>query len=299
MPPLRIGLIGLGLMGRGMGKNLLEKDFPLTVNDVAPDAVARLVERGAVAADSPMAVAAGADVVITVLPDGPDVEQAILGPHGVLAGSRPGTIIVDCSTIDPAVTQRVGDRVRASGCHMVDAGMGRSSQEADEGRLIFMVGAAPADYEAVLPVLRAMGTDIFHCGGPGAGITMKVVNNLLATSILCADVEALVLGARAGLDVDTMLRVFTATAANNAFFQTAIPRQVLTGNYEPGFKAALAHKDVGLGQSLAARLGVPLFTLAPARQLYSLVLARGLAGRAHSIIAAVLAEIAGVRLTRK
>jgi 4-hydroxybutyrate dehydrogenase/sulfolactaldehyde 3-reductase len=281
-----------------MGKNLLKKGYPLTVYDIDAVAVEHLRESGAAVAPSPSEVGKCADMIVTVVPDSPDVEAVILGPDGVLAGARPGTILIECSTIDPHVTQRVGRVVQKAGCRMVDAAMGRSSKEAEEGRLLFMVGADPKDFETVRPVLEAMGTDIFYCGGPGAGITMKMVNNLLNISILAADLEALVLGAKAGLDIEVMLRVLSSTAANNPHLKITVQDQVLAGNYEPGFKAALAHKDLGLAQNMAARLGVPLFSLAPARQLYSIALAEGKGERSMGVIAPVLERLAGVRLTR-
>jgi 3-hydroxyisobutyrate dehydrogenase-like beta-hydroxyacid dehydrogenase len=299
MPAKRIGMIGLGLMGRGMGTNLVKKGYSVTVNDVDPAAVEVLRQRGARVAASPKAVAADSEIVITVVPDGPDVEAVVLGADGVLAGARPGTILVECSTIDPAVTQRVGKAVRAAGCCMVDAGMGRSSAEAEAGRLLFMVGAEPADFEVVRPVLEAMGTDIFHCGGPGTGISMKMVNNLLNISLLAADLEALALGTKAGLSMEVMLRVLTTTAANNPHLKITVQDQVLVGNFQPGFKAVMAQKDLGLAQNMAARLGVPLFTLTQARQLYSIAVAQGKGDLSMGVIAQVLEDIAGVRLARR
>jgi len=298
MPAKRIGIIGLGLMGRGMATNLVKKGFSLTVNDMDPGAVEVLRQRGARVAASPKAVAADSEIVITVVPDGPDVEAVVLGAEGVLAGARSGTILLECSTIDPAVTQRVGKAVRAAGCRMVDAGMGRSSAEAEAGKLLFMVGAEPADFEVVRPVLEAMGTDIFHCGGPGTGISMKMVNNLLNISLLAADLEALALGTKAGLSMEVMLRVLTTTAANNPHLKITVQDQVLVGNFQPGFKAVMAQKDLGLAQNMAARLGVPLFTLTQARQLYSIAVAQGKGDLSMGVIAQVMEDIAGVRLAR-
>lgn len=295
----RVGLIGLGLMGRGMGKNLLRKGYPLTVYDIEAAAVEPLRQAGAATASSPSGVAKGSDIIITVVPDSPDVEAVVLGSDGVLAGAQPGAILIECSTIDPHVTKRVGEAVRKAGCRMVDAAMGRSSKEAEEGRLLFMVGADPQDFETIRPVLEAMGTDIFYCGGPGAGISMKMVNNLLNISILSADLEALALGVKAGLDVEMMLGVLTKTAANNPHLKITVQDQVLAGNFEPGFKAALAHKDLGLAQNMAARLGVPLFALTQARQLYSIALAQGKGDRSMAAIAPVLEQLAGVRLSRR
>ena len=291
-----VGLIGLGLMGGGIGKNLLRKGFALTVFDVDPAAVVRLGKLGAMAVDSPQALAERSEVIITVVPDSPQVEEALFGPRGALKGARPGTIFVDCSTIDPFASRAIGDRVRAAGCRFVDAGMGGSSKQADEGELLLMVGATPEDFEALQPVLRAIATKVFHCGGPNAGITMKVVNNTLAASIFAADVEALALGRKAGLTAEVMLDVLTHTAADNPALHGQVPNEVLPGKYEPGFKAWMAHKDLGLGQNLAALLGVPLFTLAPARQLYSLALALGKRDRSHSVIAQVLEELLGIRI---
>ncbi|MHB1133153.1 MAG: NAD(P)-dependent oxidoreductase [Chloroflexota bacterium] len=288
-----LGLIGLGLMGTGIARNFLGKGHALAVYDLSADAVARAVGLGARAGLSPRDVAAQADVVVTVLPDGPQLEAVVLGPEGVLAGARPGTVLLDCSTVDPAVSRQVGAAVRGAGCRMVDAGMGRSPKEAAEGSLILMVGAEQGDYDLLLPLLEEMGTDIFHCGGPGLGITMKVINNLLATTILSADLEALIIGRKAGLGTDLMLRVLTTTGTNNPALRTTIPAEVVAGDYRPLFKAWMAHKDLGLGENLAAKVGVPLFALASARQLYSIALAQGKGDLSLTVIGRVLEELAG------
>jgi len=293
----RVGLIGLGLMGRGMAANLVAKGHALAVNDLDAAAVAAAVGLGAVAAGSPREVGAGSEVVFTVLPDAPQVREVVLGPEGVMAGARPGTIVVDCSTIDPAASRAIGAEVAARGGRFVDAAMGRSSKEAEAGTLVFMVGAERDDFARVQPILEAMGSDIFHCGGPGSGITVKLVNNLLGFTILAADVEALILAARAGVDLDVMMTVLSATASNNTFLQTVVRSQVRTGDYTPGFKASFALKDASLAQNLAARVGVPLFALGPARQLWSLAVGQGEGERAHGVIAEVLARLNDVDLT--
>ena len=295
----RVGVIGLGLMGGGMARTLQRKGYDLTVFDASPAAAERLVRLGAKAAGSPRELAQKVDFVFTVLPDGPQVEEVILGPDGVLAGAHPGTFVADSSTIDPAVSEQVRRSVCGAGYRMIDCSLNRSPKEAEEGTLIFMVGASPEDFAVVHPLLQAMGTDIFHCGGPGAGITMKVINNILTQSLLAADCEALVLGAKAGLDVDLMLKVLTSTNADNGPLHNAVPNQVVAGNYAPGFKAVHALKDMGLAHTLAARLGVPLFTLGPIRQLLSAALGRGKGELTSAVIATVLEELAGVSLVRK
>lgn len=291
-----IGLIGLGQMGQGLGRNLLQVGYRVTAYDIEVQTIEKLVQRGATAAASPRTVAESADIVITVLPDGPQVEAVILGPEGVLAGARPGTIVIDCSTIDPLVTQQVGVAVRQAGCRMVDAAMSGSPKLAAEGKLVFMVGATPEDYAAVRPVLEAISRDVVHCGEPGTGIAMKIVNNLLALTVFAADVEALILGAQAGLDIDLMLRVLSMTWADNFFLREYVPRQVRTGDHTAGFKMALAHKDLCNAHNLAARTGTPLFTLASARQLYSLATAQGKGNLSIGAIATVLEDLVGVHL---
>lgn len=292
----RIGLIGLGSMGRGIGQNLMKHGFPLTVYDANPAAVEALPGFGATAAESPRAVAARADVVFTVLPDGPDVEAAALGPDGIAAGARPGTILVDCSTIAPGVSRAIGAALAERGIRMVDAAMGRSSGEAEAGTLLFMVGAEPEDFAVVEPILAALGSDIFHVGPPGHGITLKLIHNLLSLTMLTASVEAMVLAGKAGLDLDRTLAVLQASTTGHGHLRGAIPGQVLTGDYTPGFRVALGQKDLRLGHALATGLGVPLQTLAIAGELFTATVARGRGDWASGAIATVLEEIVGLRL---
>jgi 4-hydroxybutyrate dehydrogenase/sulfolactaldehyde 3-reductase len=291
-----VGLIGLGLMGRGMARNLLAGGHALTVYDLEPAAVAAGVGLGARSAASPREVGAASEVVFTVLPDAPQVREVVLGPDGVLAGAAAGTLVADCSTIDPAASRAIGAEVAARGGRFVDAAMGRSSKEAEAGTLVFMVGAEPDDLARLRPLLEAMGSDIFHCGPPGSGITVKLVNNLLGFTILAADVEALVLAAKAGVDLAVLMTVLSATASSNTFLDTVVRSQVLTGDYTPGFKASFALKDATLAQNMAARLGMPLLALEPARQLWSVAVGMGEGERAHGVIAEVLARLHGVEL---
>ncbi len=292
-----VGLVGLGKMGYGIGKNLLRKGYRLTVYDIDSTAVNRLATLGATRAGSPKEVAERSDIVVTVLPDGPDVEQVVLGPDGVLCGARPGTIVLDCSVIDPEVTRRIGAALRAEGCGMVDAGMGGLPPTAEEGTLFFMVGAMPEDLERVKPLLDAMGSQTVHCGGPGAGVTIKLINNLLALAILSADLEALAMGVQAGLKPDAMLSVLTSTFADNRLLHTLVPDKILKGEHEPGFKANLAHKDAGLAVALASRLRVPIWTMGQVPQLLSMVLAQGKGEKAHTVLATAIEETIGTRFS--
>jgi len=298
VPKEQVGFIGLGAMGSGMSKNLLTKGHPLTVHDLNQNGVDALVRLGAAAAPSPAAVAERSDVVFTVLPDGPDVEKVVLGPDGVLAGARPGLMLVECSTIDPAVSDRVRGAALAAGCRMVDAPLGKSSKEAQAGTLAFFVGATDEDFAAVLPLLRLMGTDIVRCGGPGSGAIVKIVTNLLGQTLLAANIEALVLGTKAGVSTEAMLSAFQLTAANNGQLRGHIPNQVLASDFRPGFRLALSHKDLSIGQAMAARLGVPLFTLANARQVFAMAIAQGKGDLAAGAVVEMFEQLAGVRLPR-
>jgi 4-hydroxybutyrate dehydrogenase / sulfolactaldehyde 3-reductase len=292
-----VGLIGAGRMGGGIGRNLLRRGYGVSVYDADPAAVQRLTVSGALSADSPRQVAERSAIIITVLPDGPDVERAVLGPEGVLRGARPGTIVLDCSVIDPDITRRVGAAVRAAGCGMVDAGMGGLPSAAEEGTLFFMVGATPEDLARVKPLLEAMGKESIHCGGPGMGVSVKLINNLLALTILSANLEALAMGARAGLTPEVVLHVFRSTFADNRLLHTLVPDKILKGDHEPGFTAELAHKDAGLAVALAARLKTPIWTMGQVRQLLTLILAQGKGQMAHTVLATAIEEFTGVRFS--
>jgi 3-hydroxyisobutyrate dehydrogenase-like beta-hydroxyacid dehydrogenase len=187
-------------------------------------------------------------------------------------------------------------KVRKAGFRMMDAPIGGRPAQAEQGKLIFMVGALPEDLELARAALSALSSNIIHCGGPGMGISMKVINNLMGQSIQLMDLEAIALGIKAGLDPQVMLDVLTSTAADNAPLRTRIPQSVLSGLYSPGFSAKLAHKDQGLAHTMASRLGVPLFTLGQARQIYSIAMSQGLGEGPSEIVAKVVERLSGVSL---
>jgi 3-hydroxyisobutyrate dehydrogenase-like beta-hydroxyacid dehydrogenase len=251
----RIGFIGLGTMGAPMALNLLQHGYALTVW-AGSRAASRLAAAGAQTAPTPMAIAATSDCVITVLPEPAHVEAVATGPDGIAAGIRPDAVYVDMSTIDPATTRRVGAAVAARGAHMVDCPVGKTADHAVKGTLTLMAGGPVEVVARVRPVLSAMGTDFFHCGPLGAGVTVKLINNLLAASIHAANVEALVAGVAAGLEPELMLRVFRTTMAWNASLETGMPRRGLVGNFEPGFMLKLGRKDAGLAVALNRDLGL-------------------------------------------
>ena len=251
-----VGFIGLGIMGAPMAANVLARGHALTVCDIAPEAVARLTARGATAADSPAAVAAASDIVVTMLPDAPDVERVALGPDGIIEGLAPGGVLVDMSTSAPATTRRIGAALAAKGCGMVDCPVGKTADHAVTGTLTLMIGGADADVARVMPVLQCMGTDIFRCGALGNGHAMKATNNLLATAIVALNAEILAAGVKAGLTLETMTNVMQKTMAWNSQLAVAYPLRPLKGDFAPGFMLRLAHKDCRIALSMIEAMGI-------------------------------------------
>jgi 4-hydroxybutyrate dehydrogenase / sulfolactaldehyde 3-reductase len=239
---------------------------------------------------TPAAVAAASDVVITMLPDDAAVVEAVTGPDGVLEALEGGTLI-EMSTIDPATSRRLHEQVHVVGARMLDAAVGRTSAHAVRGELSLMVGGDADLLEAWRPVLEPMATTITHCGPAGAGSTMKLVNNLLTTTIVAANAEALTLAERAGLPQDVVLRVLLAGAAANTHLAVTYQEKALAGDLTPGFATRLAVKDLGLALGLAARSGVPVPVGAAAAQQMTLALARGHADDDFTSVLAALREV--------
>lgn len=298
-PPDAVGFVGLGAMGRPMAHRLLQNGYSLTVYDVVAGAVEPLRGAGATAVTSPEAVAEASDVVVTMLPDSPDVQAAVLGPEGVLAGLRPGAVLIEMSTISPTVTRQVAGAVADAGCRMLDAPVGRTSRHAEEGDLLIMVGGETSLLEEVRPILECFGHDIVHCGPPGSGETMKLVNNLLTSSIVAANAEALVLGVAAGLELETVLSVLRSTAASNTHLRSTYAEKALRRDFTPGFATRLAIKDVRLALELASGLRLPVGVGAAALQLLAQAAALGHETDDYTSVMTVLENLAQVHLEER
>jgi 3-hydroxyisobutyrate dehydrogenase-like beta-hydroxyacid dehydrogenase len=256
----KVGFIGLGIMGGPMAANVLARGHSLTVHDISDTAVARLTAKGAIAARNAAAVAAASDIVITMLPDAPDVEAAALGLDGVIHGVRPGSVMVDMSTSAPDTTRRIGAALAAKHCAMVDCPVGKTADHAVTGTLTLMIGGDDAAVAQVMPVLECMGTDMFRCGRLGNGHAMKATNNLLATTLVALNAEILAAGVKAGLTLGTMTSVMQKTMAWNNQLAVAFPLRPLKGDFAPGFMLKLAHKDcrIALGMIDAMGLQAPI-----------------------------------------
>lgn len=286
-----IGFIGLGAMGRGMAANCVRKGFRLVVNDIRPEPVAALVKLGAEAGVDVADVARRCSIVITVLPAGKEVRDLVIGPGGIYDHAKPGTLVMDLSTVDPDTTDRLHAEARRRGFKAVDAPIGRLAWHAERGESLFMVGAEPDDFARVLPLLQAMGTTIHHCGPGGAGTRTKLVNNYLAITSCQLNAEALALSQRFGLDLAKTLDVIHGTTATNGQLKINFPNKVLAGDTAPGFTIDLAHKDLSLivEAANAARLPMPL--AASAREAFSSARARGFGNQDFSAMADVLCDL--------
>jgi 4-hydroxybutyrate dehydrogenase/sulfolactaldehyde 3-reductase len=293
-----IGFIGLGAMGRGMAANCVRKGFRLIVHDIRPEPVEHLVRLGASAGRDAADIAGRAGIVVTVLPTGREVADLVMAPGGILDHARPGTLILDLSTIDPETTDRLHTEARRRGCRAVDAPIGRLAAHAERGESLFMVGAEADDFARVKPLLEAMGTTIHHCGPGGAGTRTKLVNNYLAISLCQLNAEALALSQRFGLDLAKTLEVVHGTTATNGQLKVNWPAKVLAGDTSPGFTIDLAHKDLSLivGAANAARLPMPV--AAAVREAFSAARARGFGSQDFSAMGDVICDLVQVERPR-
>lgn len=252
-----IGFIGLGVMGAAMARRLVAAGHRVTVYNRTGTRTRPLVDDGARAAGTPREAAAGNEIVISIVTDGPDVEQVLLGPEGAAQGAAAGTIFIDMSTISPAVARRVGERLAGREIAFVDAPVTGGDVGAREGKLSILAGGDPAVLERVRDVLAVMGTRITHCGPLGAGQTVKACNQILCALNLMGVVEALHLARLSGVDQKVMLDALVPGAGGSWALEKLGPR-IVGGDFAPGFMVKLLQKDLRIVQDLAGQLGLPL-----------------------------------------
>lgn len=288
---IRAGIIGLGQMGSPVAGRLLQQGVPLKVFDIDEAAMQRLVDRGASPAESPVDVANHCDVLITVLPNGPHVESVAEGDQGILSTVNQDLMWLEMSTIDPQITTGLASKASECGIVLIDTAIGGLTIDAEQGKLLFMVGASPENFEKTESFLAHLGRCI-HCGPTGSGVTMKLINNQLAGVNLVATIEALLMGRKAGLKFSDMQQVLSGTAANNAHLHRSVPQRIIKRNFEDGFSMNLMVKDAGLALDLAQRLGAPQTMGALVQQLRMRALNQGWGDKDTTIIAKVLEELA-------
>jgi len=281
-----------------MASNLVRKGETLLVHDVNGEAVRALVGLGAEMAAGAAEVAATSDVIFTMLPTTAAVAEVIGGHDGVINRAKKGSIVVDMSTIDPLVTDRIAADAAARGIAFADAPVGRLASHAERGECLFMVGASDGTFYDIRPLLEKMGTTIHHCGGVGTGMRTKLVNNYLAIISCQLNAEAVALSQRFGLDLSKTLEVIHGTTATNGQLKIAWPAKVLAGDTTPGFTIDLAHKDLTLIVEAANAVKVPMPVAAVAREAFSSARAAGKGSQDFSSIVDVLCDGAGIRKPR-
>ncbi|HET8577986.1 MAG TPA: 2-hydroxy-3-oxopropionate reductase [Methylomirabilota bacterium] len=288
-----VGFIGLGIMGRPMAKNLLKAGYPLVVHSRSQRPVQELVGAGAKSAPSPREVAGQVDVLITMLPNSPDVELVALGRDGIAEGARRGLLYLDMSTISPIVSQKIGKALAAKGVRMLDAPVSGGEKGAIDAALSIMVGGEQADFDAALPVFQALGKTITLLGPLGAGGFTKLANQIIVAMNLTALGEALTLARKAGLDRALTLKALGGGLAGSKCLEQKTPNYV-AGTYNPGFKIDLHFKDLGLIMEASRALGVPLPTTAVVQELFNALRVKGKGGLDHSGVITLLEELAGL-----
>ncbi len=296
---MKVGFIGLGVMGGPMAANILKGGHELTVFDRSPEAVAKLVQAGAKAAATAREVGAASEIVVTMLPEPQHVEQVVLGKDGLAEGLPQGGIVIEMSTIDPGTSVRVGDALRKLGMELVDSPVGKTSEHAVTGTLTLMVGGNQAAIDRAMPVLKCMGTDTYFCGGPGTGHAMKMTNNLLATTIMMANTEALAIGIKAGLTLELMQEVMRTTMAWNQQFAVAMPKKAFLGDDSPGFAIRLACKDVRLACEAVEAMGFEAKVGRGAQATMEAAIAAGLGDRDTAAIMFMREKDLGIQVRQQ
>jgi 2-hydroxy-3-oxopropionate reductase len=291
---MRVAFIGLGLMGKPMARNILKAGFPLTVWNRTPGKAEDLLREGARWAASPAEAAREADVTITCVVDSPDVEEVVLGPQGVIHGARPGSIVVDMSTIAPKVARAIAQRLGERGVLMLDAPVSGGVWGAINGTLSIMVGGEKEVMERAMPVLRAMGQRITYCGGSGMGQVAKAVNQIIVAGTLAAVCEGLVFAARAGADLQAVFQAITGGAAHSWQLENLGPR-ILRGDFAPGFKVRLQQKDLRIILETAREWHLPLFTTPLVHQLFQVLERQGCGEEGTQAYIKALEQMAGVQ----
>jgi 2-hydroxy-3-oxopropionate reductase len=287
-----VGFIGLGIMGGPMAANLAAAGFEVVGYNRSPDPVRRLEERGGRGADSLAAAVAEAEVVVTMLPDSPDVEAVALGDDGIYARARPGALHLDMSTIRPDVARRLAAAGAERGLRVLDAPVSGGEQGAIDATLSIMVGGDRGDFDDARPVLEAVGKTVVHVGPAGAGQTVKAANQLIVAGTLELVAEAIVFLEASGVDTEAAVEVLAGGLAGSAILERKAPA-MLRRDFTPGFRVELHHKDMGIVTAAAREAGAVIPLGAAVAQLLASLHARGDGGLDHSALLKLVEELSG------
>ncbi len=290
----RIGFIGLGIMGKPMSRHLLQAGYVVVAHNRSRESAAELTDAGAREAHSPKEVAENSDIVVTMLPDSPDVEEVALGSGGIIEGVSKGDIYVDMSTIAPSVALKVGKAMAGKGVRCLDAPVSGGDVGAQNATLSIMVGGEEDVFNTVKPVFEAMGKNIVLCGPLGSGQTVKACNQVLVAVTIAGVSEALTLGAKAGVDPANIVQVLSGGLARCGVLENRGERMV-NGDFEPGFRIRLHYKDLNIIMKTGSDYNVPLPVTSIVHELFNLALAKNRGELDHSGLLTVVEDLAGVQ----
>ena len=290
-----IAFIGLGQMGFPMASNLLKKGHNLKVYDINQEPVNKLIDLGAIGANSPKDAAMNSDFIITMLPNGQLVKNVIFGENGVIESVSKNTLIIDMSTIHPLESDEIRQQLHNQNIEFMDSPVGRTSDNAISGTLLILAGGTEEQIKRASPILLCMGSEIVNTGGPGKGIRVKLINNFMSIALNALSAEAATLCEALDLPLDTALSVMAGTPASKGHFTTTWPNKVLKGDLSPAFMIDLAHKDLGLALDVANKLHVPLFMGSASREIYSQARAKGRGRQDWTAILEHMRECAGLK----
>lgn len=289
----RVGFIGLGIMGRGMARNLLKAGFEVRVWNRTASRMEELASDGAIPTSSPADLAANSDIIITCVSDTPDVEAVILGEDGVINGARAGALVIDMSTISPQATRTIAEKLAERKVHMLDAPISGGSEGAARGTLSIMIGGDAAQVERAMPYFQAMGKTITHVGTNGAGQTVKLVNQILVVGNTLAMCEALLFAQASGVDLQKTLDAVTQGAAGSWMLSNRGP-QILARDWRPGFTIDLQQKDLRLVLQSADQVGTPVIATSMIFNLYRTLQAQGLGAEGNHALVKALENLAKI-----
>ena len=292
----RVGFVGLGAMGRPMAENLIKKGFAVTViahSNRTP--VEELLALGATEAKSHAELAADVDVVVTMVPDAPQVEETCFGTNGLMEGARPGLVLIDMSTISPVASQQIAARLAEKDVAMVDAPVSGGPFRAATGTLTIMAGGNDETFARVTPVLQAMGNPV-HVGANGMGEVVKLVNNIIIGVSMIGIVEAFTFGVKAGAKAEVLRDVLLTATSGSYLMDKWITQNLLKDDYSTGFASELMHKDLTAALGAARELGVPMMETALAHQLYATIKGMGYNREDYSTVSRIYQDAAGVTI---
>lgn len=289
----KVGFIGLGIMGRGMTRNLLKAGFEVTVWNRTASRIDELVSEGAKGASSPADLASICDVIITCVSDTPDVEAVIVGENGVIHGAKSGALVIDMSTISPEATRQIAQKLHDKGVHFLDAPMSGGSEGAARGTLSIMAGGDAAQFERAVPYFQAMGKTYIHMGEVGAGQVTKLVNQILVVVNMMAAAEALVFAEAGGLDLKKTIEVIGGGAAGSWMWSNR-GSQAIVRDFRPGFTIDLQQKDLRLVLESADQMGIPVLATSLVFNLYRTLQRMGLGSEGNHALVKALENLAGL-----